>query len=100
MTSALAFLPWTKAWRKRRSRDVCARAAARIQEIVDGEVPPGKAARALERHIAECPPCHQEAESLRTLKQAVARVSGQADPQTVARLEALARSLCQRQDPH
>ncbi|HYZ93254.1 MAG TPA: zf-HC2 domain-containing protein [Actinomycetota bacterium] len=100
MTSVLALVPGTKAWRKRRSRDVCARAAARIQEIVDGEVPPGKAARALERHIAECPPCHQEAEALRTLKQAIVRVSGTADPETVARLEAIARGLCERKEPH
>lgn len=98
MTSLLALVPGTKAWKKRRSRDVCARAAARIQEIVDGEVPPGKAARELERHIAECPPCKQEAESLMVLKQAIARVSGQADPETVARLEALARGLCQRKE--
>lgn len=99
MTSLLELLPGTKAWRKRRSREICARAAARIQEIVDGEVPPGKAARELERHIAECPPCKQEAESLLILKQAIVRVSGHADPETVAKLEALARGLCQRKEP-
>ena len=100
MTAFLSLVPGTKAWRKRRSRDVCARAAARIQEIVDGEVPAGKAARVLERHIAECPPCQQEADALRNLKQAIARVSGHADPETVARLEAIARGLCQRKEPN
>ncbi len=99
MTSVISFVPGTKAWRKRRSHDICARAAARIQEIVDGEVPPGKAARVLERHIAECPPCHHEAEALRTLKQAIARVSREADPETVAKLEAYARLLCEKKDP-
>lgn len=95
----LSYVPGTEAWRKRRARDVCARAAERIQEIVDGEIPPGKAARTLERHLIECPPCHQEAEVLRSLKQAISRVSGQADPETVKRLEALARSLCERKQP-
>jgi anti-sigma factor RsiW len=91
----LSYVPGTRAWKKRRSRDVCARAAERIQEIVDGEIPPGKAARTLERHLIECPPCHQEAEVIRTLKQAIARVSREADPETVRRLETLARSLCE-----
>jgi anti-sigma factor RsiW len=90
----LAYVPGTKAWRKR--RNICSRVAERLQEIVDGELPPGKAARALERHLIECPPCHQEAEVLRTLKQAIARVSGEADPEVVARLQALARQLCER----
>lgn len=94
----LAYVPGTDAWRKRKRRDLCAQAAERIQEIVDGEVPPGKAARDLERHLKECPPCHQEAETLRTLKQAIARVSSDADPETVDRLNDLARRLCRRED--
>ena len=96
--TVLAYLPWTRAWRKRRSQDLCARAAERIQEIVDGELPPTKAAKALERHLVECPPCLQEAEALRTLKEAVARVSSDADPETVERLRALGRQLCDRRD--
>lgn len=98
--TVLAYLPGTHAWRKRRKQDLCNRAAERIQEIVDGELPPSKAAKALERHLIECPPCLQEAEALRTLKDAVARVSGDADPETVERLRALGRQLCNRPEDH
>jgi anti-sigma factor RsiW len=96
----LAYLPGTPAWRKRRARDVCARAAERIQEIVDGEIPPSKAAKELERHLAECPPCYREAETIRSLKQAIVRVSGEADPETVDRLRALGRRLCEGTEEH
>lgn len=95
-----SFLPGTEAWRKRRARDLCAQTAERIQEIVDGELPPGKAARALERHLIECPPCHEEADVIRSLKRAIVRVSGEADPQTVERLQALARRLCEGTESH
>lgn len=91
----LSFFPGTKAWRARRTREFCSQAFERIQEIVDGELPPGKAARALERHLIECPPCHKEAEVIRTLKAAIVRVSGEADPETVERLQALGRRLCE-----
>lgn len=94
----LAYVPGTEAWRKRKRRELCAQAAERIQEIVDGEVPAGKAARALEHHLQECPPCHQEAEVLRTLKQAIARVSSEADRETVDRLNRLAQRLCRGED--
>jgi anti-sigma factor RsiW len=90
----LAYLPGTHAWRKRRNRDLCSRAAELIHEIVDGELPPGKAAKALERHLVDCPPCFQEAETIRSLKQAIVRVSCDADPQTLERLRALGRRLC------
>ncbi len=91
----LAYVPGTHAWRRRRSRDLCSRAAERIEEIVDGELPPGKAARALERHLEVCPPCHAEADVLRALKVAIARVSGEGDPEVVARLQAYAKGLCE-----
>ncbi|MGH2759702.1 MAG: anti-sigma factor family protein [Actinomycetota bacterium] len=96
----LAYLPGTRAWKKRRARDICSRAAERIQEIVDGELPPSKAAKVLERHLVDCPPCLQEAEALRALKQAVARVSGEADPETVDRLRSLGRQLCDGTEEH
>lgn len=96
--SLKAYVPGTKAWRKRREHELCARALERMQEIVDGELPPGKAAKALEQHLVDCPPCHSEADVIRSLKQAIARVSGDADPQTVERLQALGRRLCERVD--
>lgn len=90
-----AYVPGTKSWRRRRSHEICLRTAERIEEIVDGEVPPGKAARMLERHLEACPPCHQEADVLRALKSAIARVSSDADPDVVRRLEAYAKGLCE-----
>lgn len=95
----LEYLPGTKSWKRRRAREVCERTAERIDEIVDGEVPPGKAARLLERHLEACPPCHQEADVLRKLKVAIARVSSDADPDVVRRLEAYAKGLCEGRGP-
>lgn len=91
----LAYVPGTHAWKRRRAHELCLRTAERIEEIVDGELPPGKAARALEKHLEACPPCHQEADVIRTLKAAIARVSSDADPDVVRRLEAYAKGLCQ-----
>lgn len=93
--TVLAYVPGTQAWRKRRSNELCSRAAKRIEEIVDGELPPGKAARALEHHLEVCPPCHAEADVLRALKVAITRVSGEADPEVVQRLQAYAKGLCE-----
>lgn len=94
----LAYLPGTRAWRKRRKDEICAQTFERIDEIIDGEIPPGKAARVLERHIDACPPCREHADVVRAMKSAIARVSGDADPETVARLQALARRLCEGKD--
>jgi anti-sigma factor RsiW len=96
----LAYVPGTRAWRRRRAYELCLRTAGCIEAIVDGELPPGKAARTLERHLEACPPCHQEADVIRTLKAAIARVSSEADPDVVRRLEAYAKGLCEgRQTP-
>ncbi len=94
----LAYLPGTRDWRKRRDHEICVKAYERVQEIVDGELPATKAARVLEHHLEQCPPCHQEAEMVRSLKQAIHRVSCEADAETVQRLEKLARQLCDRTD--
>jgi anti-sigma factor RsiW len=94
----LAYLPGTSAWRRRRKREICRQTAERIEEIVDGELPPTKAARVLEQHLIDCPPCRDEAEVVRALKGAIARVSGEADPEVVDRLQDLARRLCEGRD--
>lgn len=91
----LTYLPGTKAWRGRRDRKLCMKAAERIQEIVDGELSPDRAARALERHLAACERCRGEAEVIRQLKRAITRVSQEANPGTVNRLQDLARRLCE-----
>lgn len=90
----LAYVPGTAAWRKRRSSVLCERTAERIDEIVDGELPPSKAARAMERHLDACPPCRDQADVLLALKRGIARVSGEADPEVVRKLEEHARRLC------
>jgi anti-sigma factor RsiW len=66
----------------------------RIQEIVDGEIGPGRAEKILEKHLEACRSCNSEADAIRELKDAIARVGGKADPDLVASLEVLARRLC------
>ena len=93
-----SFVPGTTAWRARRDLQLCRQTAARIQEIVDGEVESAKAAKILERHLDACGHCHDEADAIRSLKEAIARVGCDADPELVDRLRALARKLCQESD--
>jgi anti-sigma factor RsiW len=97
--NVLSYLPGTKAWRVRRDVALCQRAAEQIHEIVDGELRPGKATKTLERHLDACRSCHGEAEVIRALKQAIARVGCDADPEFVRRLEHFARQLCERSGP-
>jgi anti-sigma factor RsiW len=97
--NVFAYIPGTQSWTRRRSAVVCRKTMAHVQEIVDGEIPPGRAATILERHIEACPPCKVEAESIRMLKAAVARVMPEADAECVERLNNLARRLCQGQVP-
>lgn len=93
--SLLDRIPGTAAWWDRRARELCHQTAERIQEIVDGEFPVSRKLRLLERHLAACGYCRVQAETIRQLKQAIARVGCEADRATVARLEDLARRLCQ-----
>lgn len=93
--SVLERVPGTAAWRDRRARALCRRTAARIQEIVDGELPATRKVRLLERHLAACERCQGEAEVIRQLKRAISRVAQEADPGVVGRLQDLARSLCE-----
>lgn len=92
--SLLSFVPGTSAWRRRRDRAVCKQTAVRIQEIVDEELPPGRRARLLAKHLEACERCYGRAEAIRQLKVAVARCSDDADPLVVQKLQDLARSLC------
>lgn len=88
-------VPGTAAWRNRRARELCRRTVGRIQEIVDGELPASRKMRLLERHLAACERCQGEAEVIRQLKRAIARVSQEADPGMVGRLQDLAQRLCE-----
>jgi anti-sigma factor RsiW len=90
-----AYIPWTTSWRQRRDYIICRQTLERVQEIVDGELPHGHTARTLERHLTACTRCGEEAEAIRTLKQAIIRVCGDCEPEAVAKLEALARDLCE-----
>ncbi len=91
--SLLSRLPGTHAWRDRRDRALCAQTSARIQEIVDRELRPGRAARALERHVAACERCGDEANAIAALKRAIARVGRVPDGELVGHLEEFARRL-------
>ena len=95
----LAYIPGTQAWRLRHNAELCRKTTHRIQEIVDGEIGGTRAARILERHAHACRSCNAEAEVIRELKDAIARVDRQADAELVARLEALARDLCEGRRP-
>ncbi len=92
--SLLAFVPGTSAFKRRREGHLCAKTHERIQEIVDGEIGPGRAEQVLKRHLEACKSCDGEADVIRDLKIAIARVGNDADPKLVATLEALARKLC------
>ena len=92
-----AYIPGTGSWRQRRHDAICRETYVHIQEIVDGEMTAVKA-KVLSRHLSECPPCELEAEAIKGLKQAIARVGCEADPQLVQRLDELARKLCTRRD--
>ena len=90
-----AYIVGTRAWRRRREGILCAQTVERIQEIVDGELPPGRAKVVLERHISACKSCDEKADVFRELKVAITRVSGEADAACVQSLEELAKRLCE-----
>ena len=95
-----SWVPWTKSWRQRRDYTICRQTLLRVQEIVDGELPHGHTARTLEKHLSACGRCGEEAEAVRTLKIAIARVCGDCDPDAVAKLESLAQRLIEgREEP-
>jgi anti-sigma factor (TIGR02949 family) len=96
--SLRSIVPGTRSWRARRDRKLCAQTLDHVQEIVDGELPAGKA-KDLRRHLEACERCGDEATVARLMKQAICRVSGQADAETVRRLEELGRRLCEGQAP-
>jgi anti-sigma factor RsiW len=90
-----AYVWGTRAWKHRREGILCSQTVERIQEIVDGEIPPSRAKIVLERHVTACKSCDAQAEVFRELKIAISRVSSEADPECVRTLEDLARKLCE-----
>lgn len=92
--SLASYIPGTRAWASRREAELCMKTVDRIQEIIDGEIGPGRAEQVLKRHLEACRSCDAEADVIRELKQAIARVSDEADPKLVSDLEDLARKLC------
>ena len=94
----MSFIPGTRAWRVRRQHHICVLVSTHIDEIVDGELPPSRKARALEEHLSSCGYCRGKAESVRALKQHIARVGKHCEPEMVERLENLARRLCSGED--
>ena len=93
--NVLAYVPGTRAWTARRNTELCGQAWDRIQEIVDGEIGAGRAEQVLRKHLDACQSCHAEAEVIVGLKAAIARVSREADPVCVRKLEELAKRLCE-----
>ena len=95
----LAYVPGTRAWTARRNEELCGQTWDRIQEIVDGEIGPQRVDQILRKHLHACQSCHAEAEVVVELKAAIARVSNQADPGCVRKLNDLARRLCEEGPP-
>lgn len=91
----IAYVPGTKAWQSRRDAALCMRTHEKIQQIVDGEIGGSKAEKVLEQHVDACRSCHNEAEVIRDLKDAILRVGSKADPALVSTLEDLAKRLCE-----
>lgn len=89
----VVWIPGTRAWRRRRDIALCKEAIARVDEVVDRELPASRR-RVLHKHIEACRRCTSEAEAVAELKEAVRRVGCQADPVVVAKLEDLGRRLC------
>jgi hypothetical protein len=87
------WIPGTRAWRRRRDIALCKEAIARVDEVVDQELPPGRA-KVLHKHVEACRRCTREAEAVAELKEAIRRVACHADPAVVERLEDLGRRLC------
>ena len=93
--NVLSYVPGTRAWTARRNAEICGKTWDRLQEIVDGEIGPQRAEQVLKKHLDACRSCHAEAEVIVELKAAIARVSREADPQCVRKLEDLAKRLCE-----
>lgn len=94
MGTVTAYIPGTAAWRRRRDARICMETHDRLQEIVDGEVGASRAEQILAKHLHACQNCNAEAEVIRDLKEAIARVGSDADPELVSTLEDLAGRLC------
>jgi anti-sigma factor RsiW len=88
-----AYIPGMRAFKRRREGILCAKTVERIQEIVDGEIGPGRAEQVLKRHLEACKSCNAHADVVRDLKIAILRVSDDADPECVRKLQDLAHRL-------
>ena len=71
----------------------CEEMARRLQAVVDGEAVSPEERVALERHVEACAPCTADAETIRSLKEAIARVASRPDPAVRARLGELLDEL-------
>jgi anti-sigma factor RsiW len=87
-------IPGTSEWRRRRARRLCVEVVLHIDEIVDGELPPSRKAKMLEKHMTACSSCRDQAEVVHALKRGIARVAQEADAEVLEHLQSLARRLC------
>lgn len=76
---------WTR-WHR------CRRTLAELQTYLDGEADPG-AASLVARHLSDCEDCYGDAEVIRSVKEAVARLRVAPDPATMVRLRQLVAAL-------
>jgi anti-sigma factor RsiW len=95
----LAYVPGTTAWKRRRFGQRCAQALSHLHEIVDEELSDDRADTRLRQHLGDCRSCTSHVESMRELKDAVARVQRSCDPELSARLMRLADDLVHGDGP-
>lgn len=72
--------------RHRREAKRCAEARDRIHEVIDAEMAAGSKRERIVEHLGHCVACGATADEIRALKEAVARVGRDPDPQVKARL--------------
>ena len=81
-------------WRRTCSEaEICRRALEKVQQIVDDEMPSSKERLELLRHLDACTTCGVEAEAVKEMKNAIARVGSDTDAEVVRRLRDLAGRL-------
>lgn len=93
MSEWLWRMPGMAAWRRMQDRRLCEATRARIQEIVDEELPPSVALDELLRHLRACERCGLEAEMIRELKALIRRIGLASGDDLAHRMEDRAHGL-------
>ncbi|MBI2169331.1 MAG: zf-HC2 domain-containing protein [Actinobacteria bacterium] len=72
----------------------CAEALAKLQDLIDGELPASSAPRIM-AHLEACPPCGFEREAFERIKAAVASCGNYVDAESMQRLRTFASRVAE-----